>query len=162
MRNRFWLELCQAKHNQRYCVLLLAYRRRILNLYTIIILIFSSAGIMGWTVWKEIPLIACFIISAIQLMRLLQPHFMPTEKQVDKLDIVVDFYFDYYNKLEKLWFEYDRGSRKDEEVEKLFYEIKDSEKEVNKTINEIIKSKNKKIVTQADTDAREYLSISFK
>lgn len=161
MRNRFWNELCQAKHNSKYCIALLAYRRRSLNWFTMIILIFSSAGIMGWQFWKEVPLIACVIISAIQLLRLLQPHFMPTEKQIDKLDNVVDFYFDYYNKLEQLWFDYENDRKSEEETQAEFYRIKESEKPINKVINEIVKSTNRKIQKRCDVEVRDYLSRVF-
>lgn len=161
MRNRLWNELCQAKHNSRYCISLLAHRRKVVNWFAMIILIFSGAGIMGWPFWKELPLVSCVIISVIQLLRLLQPHFMPTERQLDKLDSVVDFYFDYYNKLEKLWFDYENDRKSEEDIQTQFYEIKDSEKPINKIINEIVKSTNKKIQQKCDNEVRAYLSTVF-
>ncbi len=161
MRNRIWFELCQAKHNQRYCILLLAYRRRLLNLFTILILTFSGAGVMGWALWKEFPLIACIIISIIQLLRLLQPHLIPTEKQVDKLDSVVDFYFDYCNELEKIWMDYERDKCNDDEAQNSFYTLKASEKQINKSVSELIKMTNKKILIKAEQETREYLKNNF-
>lgn len=161
MRNRLWNELCQAKHNSRYCIFLLAYRRKIVNWFTIVILLFSSAGIMGWPFWDQLPLFSCVIISVIQLLRLLQPHFMPTERQLDKLDNVVDFYFDYYNKLEKLWFDYENDRKSEEDVQTEFYEIKDLEKPINKIINEIVKSTNKNIQQKCDYEVRDYINKVF-
>lgn len=157
MRNRIWYELCQAKHNHRYCILLLAYRRRLLNTFGLIILIFSG-GVMGWGIWKEVPLVACIIIASIQLLRIVQPHLIPSEKQVDKLDSVTDFYFEYFNKLEKLWMSYERDELTEESVQNLFYDIKDTEKQVNKTLNEIIKTTNKKILAQASAESTSYLT----
>jgi hypothetical protein len=124
-----------------------------------ITLLFSSAGIMGWQFWKEIPLIACGIISLIQLMRLIQPHFIPNEKQLDKLDNVTDFYFDYCNKLERLWFDYENERITEEEAQLEFYKIKDSERDINKVVNEIVKSTNKTILRKCGREVKEYLSI---
>jgi hypothetical protein len=159
MRNRLWIELCQAKHNSRYCVVLLAYRRKTLNWFTCIILVFSSAGVMGWKFWNDLPLVSCVIISSIQLLRLIQPHLLPTEKQIDKLDAVVDFYFDYFNRLEALWFDYEKDRKTEDEIQDEFYKIKDLEKPINKIVNEIVKTTNKKILEKCDFEVREYLKI---
>jgi hypothetical protein len=161
MRNRFWTELCQAKHNSRYCVLLLAYRRKVVNFFSIIILAFSSAGIMGWPFWKELPLISCVIISLVQLLRVLQPHLVPNDRQLDKLESVTDFYCEYYNKLESLWFDFENDRKNEEEVQIAFYALKDSEKPVNKIVGEIVKSSSNKLKSICDKEVREYLSSVF-
>ena len=75
---------------------ILAHRRKVLNIFNIVILGFSSAGIMGWAFWKDFPLIACIIVSLISLLKLISPHIVPSDKQIDKLDEITDFYFDYF------------------------------------------------------------------
>lgn len=50
--------------------------------------------------WKDFPLVACIIVSLISLLKLISPHIVPSDKQIDKLDEITDFYFDYFNKLE--------------------------------------------------------------
>jgi hypothetical protein len=161
MRERLWYELGQVKHNHFYCVNLLARQRRILNLFNIIILVFSSAGIMGWAFWQQIPLIACIIVALISLLKLISPHIIPTEKQIEKLDYIVDFYFDYYNKLEKSWFDYYNERIDDKQVQDLFYELKDTERGVSKSVNEIIKTTNKKILIKANSETTNYLKQTF-
>ncbi|WP_293302036.1 hypothetical protein [Pedobacter sp. UBA4863] len=158
MRNRLWMELCQAKWNNKYCAVLLTYRRRVLNWVTILILVFSGAGVMGWKFWETMPFISCLIISAIQIVRLVQPHLFPTEKQIEKLEFVTDFYFDYYNKLEKLWFDYENERIDEENTQLEFYKLKDSEKEVNKIINEVIKTVDKKMKEKCDKATEEYFN----
>ena len=149
------------KHNSRYCVKLLAHRRRVVNIFSMVILAFSSAGIMGWPFWKELPLLSCVVISLIQLMRLLQPHLMPSEKQLDKLELVTDFYEEQYNKLEKLWFDAENGRKTEEEVQCEFYILKELEKPINKMVSEIIKTDNKRIRRLCEVEVREYLSNVF-
>lgn len=161
MRERLWYELTQVKHNQLYCTFSLAYKRQILNIFNIIILFFSSAGIMGWAFWKEFPLISCIIISSISLLKLLSPHLITSEKQIEKLDSITDFYFDYFNKLEYLWFDFETNKIDEEQLKNKFYELKSSEKNINKSVNEIFKSNNKKLIKKTEVETNNYLIRTF-
>jgi len=91
MRNRIWAELTQSKHNIEFATLYSDRQRYILRIFNIGILAFSSAGIMGWKVWEDIPLISCILIAGISLLRLLQPHLIMNEKQLKILMIFIDF-----------------------------------------------------------------------
>lgn len=161
MRERLWHELGQVKHNHFYCCFLLARQRRLLNYFNMTVLAFSSAGIMGWGFWKETPLIACIIVAIISLLKLLSPHIVPSEKQIDKLDQVTDFYFGYFNKLEQLWFDHFNYRLTDLETQVKFYDLKNTERDINKTVNEIVKTTIKKIHTRADLETRNYLQRTF-
>lgn len=97
MRNRIWAELTQSKHNIEFASMYSDRQRAILRIFNMGILIFSSAGIMGWKIWENLPLIACIIIAGISLIRLLQPHLIMNEKQLKNLDDIHRFYADYYN-----------------------------------------------------------------
>jgi hypothetical protein len=125
------------------------------------ILAFSSAGIMGWTIWNQVPLIACIIVATISLLKLLSPHIVPSEKQIDKLDQVTDFYFDYYNKMEQLWLNHYNYRLTDQEAQKQFYKLKDSERAINKVVNEIVKHTNKSILKKTDLEAINYFKRTF-
>lgn len=161
MRERLWNELTQCKHHHIYCVFLIAYQRRLLNFFNMTILAFSSAGIMGWTIWKEVPLFACIIVATISLLKLLSPHIVPSEKQIDKLDQVTDFYFNYYNKMEQLWLNHYNERMTDEEAQKQFYKLKDSERSINKVVNEIVKRTNRAILKKTDLEAINYFKRTF-
>jgi hypothetical protein len=161
MRERLWYELGQVKHNHFYCVFLLARQRQLLNYFNMTILAFSSAGIMGWGLWKSTPLVACAIVAIISLLKLLSPHIVPSDKQIDRLDNVTDFYFDYFNKLEQIWLDHYNYRTTDEETQTLFYTLKDTERVISKTVNEIVKSTNKKIYKRADIETRNYLQRTF-
>ena len=162
MRERLWNEIGQTKHNHFYCCYLLARHRRVLSYFNMAVLAFSSAGIMGWALWREFPLISCIIVSGISLLKLLSPHFIPSEKGIDKLDQVTDFYFDYYNKMEQLWLNHYNYRLTDEEAQTEFYALKGTERDINKTVNEIVKSTNKDIYKRADQETRNYLTRNFK
>jgi len=116
---------------------------------------------MGWQVWNSFPIVACVIVSIISFCKLLAPHLIPSEKDIDKLDDVVDFYFDYYNSLECLWFDFEKDRITEEEMQKRFFELKNSEREVNKAINRLVKISNGSIRDRADTETLEYLQRTF-
>lgn len=161
IRDRLWNELTQCKHHHVYSIRLIAYQRRVLNIFNIAILLFSSAGIMGWKIWNNFPVIACVIIAGISLLKLLSPHIVPSEKQIDRLDQVTDFYCEYYNKLEALWMDHYNERLNDEEAQKTFYLIKDTERKINPTVNQIVKSTNKRILKKADKETNDYFKQLF-
>lgn len=161
MRDRLWNELTQCKHHHIYCVLLIAYQRRLLNFFNMTILAFSSAGIMGWSIWQNLPLASCIIVAGISLLKIISPHIIPSEKQIDKLDQVTDFYCDYYNKMEQLWMNHFNQRLTEEEVQKAFYKIKDTERNINKTVNEIVKRTNKSILFKTEKEAINYFKRTF-
>jgi hypothetical protein len=161
MRERLWYELGQVKHNHCYCTFLISRQRRFLNYFNIIILSFSSAGVMGWAVWKDSPFVACIIVALISLLKLLGPQIVPSDKQIEKLDNVADFYFDYFNDLEQIWYDHYNYRISDQEAQSKFYILKNTEREISKIVNEIVKSTNKKIYKKADIETRNYLQRIF-
>ncbi|MCB9056140.1 MAG: hypothetical protein H6549_09790 [Chitinophagales bacterium] len=161
MRDRLWNELTQSKHHHIYCVLLIAYQRRLVNIFNIVILSFSSAGVMGWAFWKELPLVSCIIVAGISLLKLLSPHLVPSEKQLDKLDNVIDFYCDYYNKVEQLWMNHYNGHLDDKQMQDAFYKLKATEGRINKIVNEIVKRTNKSILSKTEKETLNYLKRTF-
>ncbi|MBE7694324.1 hypothetical protein [Tenacibaculum finnmarkense] len=134
MRNRIWTELTQSKHNIVFTSIYSDRQRFILRIFNIGILTFSSAGIMGWKIWKDLPLIACILIAGISLLKLLQPHLIMNEKQLKNLDDIHKFYADYYNKIEKLWYQFDSNRITEEQATNAFFKLKKLETDINPII----------------------------
>jgi hypothetical protein len=82
-------------------------------------------------------------------------------RSLDKLDSVADFYFDYFNKLEQLWFDFDRDRITELELQDKFYTLKDMERETNKKVNEIVKRPIKSLETKANIETRQYLKLTY-
>ncbi len=161
MRDRIWNELTQAKFNSEFATLYAEKQRIYLRRFNIVILLFSSGGVMGWAFWKGLPLLSCIIIAVISLLRLLQPHLIMNDKQISNLDSISNFYFIYYNKLERLWYDLEHKTINNEIGKDLFFEIKHSEDEINQTINETLKSKPKNLVNQATINSNNYFKLIF-
>lgn len=161
MRNRIWTELTQSKHNIEFASMYSDRQRFILRIFNMGILIFSSAGIMGWKIWENLPLIACIIIAGISLMRLLQPHLIMNEKQLKNLDDIHRFYADYYNNIEKLWYDFDSNRIDEEQATKSFFKLKKLETNINHLIAETIRSKPKRLVKKCKKNSDEYFNQVF-
>lgn len=160
MRTRLWNELLQVKYNAYYCVHLLAHRKQVLNFFNIVILAFSTGGIMGWKLWENTPVVSCAIIYMISLLKLLQVHLIPSEKDIEKLDKVSDFYFEQYNKLESLWYMQERIT--EQQLQEEYYKIKESEIEANKILKDVLKRINNKVHKTAKERTNQYFELNFK
>ena len=161
MRDRIWNELTQAKFNSEFATLYAEKQRVYLRRFNVFILVFSGGGVMGWTLWKDFPLASCIIIASISLIRLLQPHLIMNDKQISNLDSISRFYFNYYNKLERLWYDLEHSTIDNELAKESFFEIKHSEDEINQTINETIKSKPQKLVKESKENSDNYFKLIF-
>lgn len=161
MRNRIWTELTQSKFNEEFTSLYIDRQRMLLRYFNIGILIFSTGGAMGWSIWDKIPTVACVIIAAVSILRLIQPQLIMSEKQISNLDTIQKFYADYYNRLEKLWFDLEKDVKDELQGSDIFFEIKQTELEINPLINEVIRTKPQKIVKKASDNAISYLNKVF-
>lgn len=161
MRNRIWTELAQSKHNIEFTSLYSDRQRFILRIFNMGILAFSSAGIMGWKIWDNLPLIACVIIAGISLLRLLQPQLIMNEKQLKNLDDIHRFYADYYNRIEKLWYDFESNRINEEQATNAFFKLKKLETDINPIIAETIRSKPKGIVKKCKKNSDEYFNQVF-
>lgn len=161
IRNRIWTELTQAKHNIEFATLYADKQRTTLRIFNMGVLVFSSAGIMGWKVWEYIPLVACVIIAAVSLLRLLQPHLIMNEKQLRSLDDIHRFYSEYFNDIEKLWLDFESERISEADATNSFFDLKKKETEINPIIAETIRSKPKRIVKKCKEHSDQYFSQVF-
>lgn len=161
MRNRLWYEMVQAKYNNQYTCLLIAYQREILNWFNIAVALFSSAGVMGWKFWDKIPIVACGIIAAISLAKLIQPHLIPSDKQIEKLDKIADFYFGFHLKIERIWFDFENNVIDESQMLTLLHELKETERNINQLVNEVHKKENKKLSKKAKIECDNFFLKAF-
>lgn len=161
MRNRIWTEITQSKHNIEFTSLYTDRQRLLLRIFNLGVLAFSSSGIMGWGIWDKLPLIACVIIALISLLRLLQPHFIMNEKQLKNLDDIHRFYTDYYNRVEKLWYDFEADRVTEEQATKDFFKLKKLETNINPIIAETIRDKPKSITKKAKQYSDDYFKQVF-
>lgn len=73
----------------------------------------------------------------------------------------IDSYCDYFNKLENLWYEFERNSITEVKAQNKFYKIMSEEKDISKVVNEVIKGKNKKFQELAEEQSSSYFNNIF-
>lgn len=161
MRDRIWTELTQAKFNVEFAGLYADRQRSLLRYFNIFVLVFSAGGVMGWSFWDNFPLVACILIGAVSLLRHIQPQLIMTEKQIINLDTISKFYFNYYNNLEKLWYDNEDEQIDNQTLKSEFFKIKNSESEINSLVNETIRTKPKKLVKKSKEYSDQYFKLSF-
>ncbi|MCP9769968.1 hypothetical protein EGI22_18850 [Lacihabitans sp. LS3-19] len=159
--HRIWLELSQAKKNEIFASLLAMRQRKYLNWFNIFIIATSTTGAMSWKVWDIAPVIASAIIAISSLLKQMQNNIIFDEDKISKLIAIQNFYSEYYNKLERLFYNYYNNKITEFESAEKFYEIKDSESEINQTVNETIIEHPKKITEQSEREMQNYLTNLF-
>lgn len=154
--------MLQAKHNERYLCFLITHQRILVNRFNIFLAICSTSGALGWKVWDLVPVIACVIVSAVSLSKLVQPYIIPSEKQIEKLDKANDHYYDQFYRLERLLMDMDAREISEMEAKNEFMKMKQSEREINKILNEVHRRINAKIHNRAEKETREFVSVNYK
>ena len=117
---------------------------------------------MGWKFWEGFPVIACVIVASISLAKAIESHIIPSDKHIQKLDKVSDFYYDFFLKFQQAWFDYENGKLNDEDAMKVYQNLKQLEREINKIVNEVHKKANNKIALQAKERCDEYFKEMYK
>ncbi len=161
MRDRIWTEITQAKFNIEFAGLYADSQRSILRYFNIFVLVFSTGGVMGWAFWANFPLIACILIGVVSLLRHIQPQLIMSDKQIINLETISTFYFNYYNNLEKLWYDNEDELIDSKTLKTEFFKIKNSESEINSLVNETIRTKPKKLIKKAKEHSDQYFKLSF-
>ena len=161
MRDKLWLELTQAKHNVDYSSLYLDKQKSISNGFTILLVVFSTGGVMGWSLWEKFPIVACAIISALSIIKLVQPEIIMNAEQQAKLSRIHIFYCGYFNKLEKLWHDFEDEEISEKTLKDTLYEILDTEIEASRELNEIHLKKPQRWVKKAAKHTNDYIQRVF-
>lgn len=161
MRERIWAEMVDSKYKTCYLGFYLSKQRERNKYYNIFILIFSTTGVLGWSVMKELPLISSIIVMAMSIIKILGTEIVPSDNTFKKIEKAIDLYCDHFNKIENLWYDFERESINEVKAQKKFYEIMKGEKEMNKIVNEIFKDGNEKIQTKAELHSNNYFNNVF-
>lgn len=157
-RNRIWNELKQAKANilclQRYT----DNRRRNNRIYYACIAIVSSLGALINSLWSGAAFTATLIIAFVSITKSVMPSFLQTEPELSELDKLSDFYSNYMNVIEKIWFDYDHEYVNEELTMKRFFEIKESECSKQSLFNKGVRGISKSMQNKIDNDAENYIN----
>lgn len=157
-RNRIWEELKQAKANI-ICIQLYVDKRRSHNRwYNAFIALTSSAGALGYLLDELIPLIASVVVGFVSIAKSIAPNFLQPETELSELDAISDFYVQYMNRLEELWYEYDQDITDEQATMKRFFQLKNTECEKESAMNRGIRHISRHVQEQINAKAEEYIN----
>jgi hypothetical protein len=162
MRDILWHNFTRVKFNDEYICQVISKYRILINRYNIFILIFSTTGIFGWKIWEYYPVAVCVAISIISLIKLIEPHVIPSDKLIQKLDKISDFYSGAFIKLQRIWFDLENGTIDESEAMNRFHVVMEDERQINPIINEVIKKDIKPLVVRAKIRCDTYFSQAYK
>jgi hypothetical protein len=159
MREKIWYEMVQTKFGDKYLALYLSLQYKLKRTFNILILVFSGSGILGWELWQPIAWVALILIALIQLLSLIQNQLIRDDKEIARIAKLRTLYTKYFNKLEKLWVDFENENITENEASVSFFELRQIEQETIEALdNKIGIKKWKSLSAKADKETREYFN----
>ena len=139
MRKKIWDEMTTARFRMEYVVRYGVFQRRLASIANAVVLISSTAGILGWDISSLIPGISCVIIGIISWVKFLFPKTIMSKDKIESVEKINRFYTEYYNDMSKLWDKYENKDIDDTQAIDKFHEIKSKESDIDSLVNDTIK-----------------------
>lgn len=163
MRTRIWNELTKAKHDVEY---LRVYSRKqviLSKIITVSILTFSSSGVLSWSIWEDPTLtgVACAIVAAISLLKLISPYFIMSEKELKKIDKYSFQLIGFYDKIEQFWYNMEDCRVNESSISSDFYKIVKEGNSIHNSFEDLEIFHIRKWIKTADKNSRDYFNNIF-
>jgi len=156
MRDKIWYEMIHIKYGDSYLAFYLFRQKTIRKWFKILTLVFSTSGVLGWKFWDGFPIIACVLISVLQLFNLVENQIIISEKETEKISDLRNRYITYFNKLEKLWIDFNADRLNEQDASDQFFLHRQVASEIEALDNELHIHKIKKLCHKADLETRDY------
>ena len=163
MRARVWNEITTTRHNLEYVRIYSRLQGMLTKALNVLVLIFSSSGVLGWAVFQEGKLagISCIIIAAISVLRMISPVFIYSDKELRKLDKYFNQLCTYYDKVESFWFDFEEGKYNARLAKKNFYKLISDGNKLHSDYGDLSFVYPKRLIEKADKNTTLYLSSIF-
>jgi len=158
MRDKIWYEMIHTKLGDNYLTVYINRQRTIRKYYIVFMLIFSTSGVLGWSLWNAIPVIACALIALMQLVRLIENQFILSDSDLDKVADLRSKYISYFNKIEKLWIDFNNNEFSEQLATEKFFLLRQIGEEIEATDNKLHITNIKSIYNIADSETRNYFN----
>lgn len=157
VRNKIWEELRQAKANiiciQRYT----DRNRKWSRYFGALIIILASAGTIGGLFKQWVAVAASALVAISTILKSLMPNFIQSEQELTELDRLMDYYSRYFIKVEKIWYElYESNITEKEAIDQMF-EIKNDEADKLSTMNKLVRHLSKEEKDKINDEALDYV-----
>jgi ABC-type transporter MlaC component len=127
-------------------------------LYNGIIIGVSAGGALTSLINKWFAVGATSIIAVITIIKAALPNLIQTEEELSELDRLMDYYNQYLNKLENLWYNFYSDKINEQEMMKLLFSYKDEECNKSSVLNKGIRALSEVEQKKIDEQCREYIN----
>jgi hypothetical protein len=98
--------MVDKKYGETYLTKYLSLQRTLKKTFTIMTLLISVSGVLGWKYFENYAWLAFFLISIMQLILLIENQIIRSDKEIEEISNLRMMYTKYFNKLEQLYTEY--------------------------------------------------------
>jgi hypothetical protein len=162
IRDKIWYELVDAKYGEIYLAYYINRCKNVKKTFRIVTLVFSAGGVFGWKIWEPIALIACVIIAGIQLLNLIENQIVASDDELIKIGELRSLYLKYFNKLERLWTDFEGGTVRDEDASSQFFALRKGLKEkIEKLDNELHIKQIESLLLKTDKQEKLYFNNRY-
>ena len=124
MNDKIRYEMIDRKYGEIYLTKYLSLQRTLKKAFTIMTLLISVSGILGWKYFENYAWIAFLLISIMQLFNLIENQLIRSEKEVEEISNLRMMYTKYFHKLEQLYTEFYFNRMTEENATNHFFELR--------------------------------------
>lgn len=127
MNDKIWFEMVDMKYGETYLTLYLELQRTLKKIFNILTLLLSVSGILGWKYFENYVWIAFILIAIMQLFILIKNEIIRSDKEIEDIASLRMMYTRYFNKLERLWTEFECKKIDEEKSLEMFFQYKETD-----------------------------------
>lgn len=163
MREKIWYELVQLKFGEIYLAHYLTKQKKNKKYFKIVTLIFSSGGVLSWSIWQNgfLAVIACAIVAVIQIFNLIENQLILNDRDIEKIADLRNMYLEQLKNMEHLWERFNSENISESEVTNEYYQLKKFSIEIEAMDNGLEIQKLEKIINVSDKEVRDYLKYNY-
>ncbi|HEC60645.1 MAG TPA: hypothetical protein ENI27_00130 [bacterium] len=157
-QNRYWKELFELRVHVNYLELYMEDSEFKNNFINIFLAVTSSSSICGWAIWNKYGFIWAVIIAASQFISVAK-RFLPYRKRLKTTGSIMRELEELSIFAEMKWFDVAEGKLKEEEINKLQFEIRSKKtKAVKKHLGINTLPTKEKLLDKAKKTAEVYVN----
>ncbi len=163
MINKIWYEMVDMKYGETYLTMYLGLQRTLKKVFNILTLLLSVSGILGWKYFENYVWIAFILIAIMQLFMLVENEIIRSDKEIEDIASLRMMYTRYFNKLERLWTEFEYKKIDEEKSLEIFFQYKETDWEKIEELDTKLNIKEyKRLMNKADVRTNNYINKFHK
>jgi len=160
LRNQIWAKLCDIKYRAIYtsdCETRFSFYE---NAYELLIALFTTSTIVGWSVWQQLPLLWGGIVGAMQVLQVVRRFIPYFKSNKERLEASVQFEA-LYGKYKRLMNDIDYHGLSESKVEDRLEALQTAEQKIESKYRKAHCPDVQKWKDKALAETEQVLNIDF-